>query len=98
MLRIGEIRSLLPSTVPILALTATITKANQMKVSRILGFAMKLSCKSNIMYLKQKFISIKENFSDRVKGLSTKGLEYPKTIVYCQLCEDRADIFNFFSR
>ena len=48
------------------------------------------------MYFKQKFISIKQNFGDIVKGLSTKRLEYPKTIVYCQRCEDCADIFLFF--
>ena len=101
MLRIGEIRSLLPSTVPILALTATITKANRIEVSRILGLrneilVSKSPCKSNIMYFKQKFTSIKENFGDMVRGLSTKRLEYPKTIVYCQRCEDCADIFLFF--
>ena len=99
LLRIGEIHSLLPSTVPFLALTATITKANPLEVSRILGLhneilVSKSPCKSNIMYFKQKFISIKENFGDIVKGLSTKRLEYPKTIVYCQCCEDCTVFFQ----
>lgn len=37
MSRIGEIRSLLPTEVPILALTTTITKAGRVEVSKTLG-------------------------------------------------------------
>ena len=59
MLCIGEIRSLVPTEVPILALTATITKAGRVEVSKTLGLrneavvAMSPS-KSNIKFLKMQ--------------------------------------------
>ena len=55
LLHLGEIRSILPEGVPIMALTATATKTLQMKVSRILGMhgptVISISpCKKNILY------------------------------------------------
>lgn len=101
MLRIGELCSLLPSTVPILGLTATITTAKRIEVSRILGLhneflISKSPSKNNIMYYKKKFISIKENFSEMVKCLSAQRCKFPRTIIYCQCCEDCADIYLYF--
>ena len=57
MLRISEIRSLLPAEVPILALTATITKAGRVEVSKTLGLCNEAvitmsPSKSNIKFLK----------------------------------------------
>lgn len=101
MLRIGEIRSLLPTDVPILALTATITKAGRVEVSKTLGLhneaVITMSpSKSNIKFLKMPFLSIEENFGEMTEDLSRERLRFPRTIIYCQRCNDCSDIFIFF--
>lgn len=99
--RIGEIRSLLPSKVPILALTATVTKINRAEITRSLGLTNELlvtksPSKSNIFYNKSFFVSIEYNFGPLLERLSAERLCFPRTIIYCQKCEDCADIFLYF--
>ena len=100
---IGEIWSLLPVGVPVLALTATITRVSQIEVSKLLGLQNNLiisksPSKDNITYKKAPFISIKENFSGMVKQLDVQRSCFPRTIIYCQRCEDCADIFMYFMK
>ena len=103
MLRIGEVRSLVPTDVPILALTATITKAGRVEVSKTLGLcneavvAMSPS-KSNIKFLKMPFLSIEKSFSELTEDLRRERVRFPRTIIYCQRCEDCSDIFIFFQK
>ena len=88
MLRIGEIRSLVPTEVPILALTATITKAGRVEVSKTLGLrneavvAMSPS-KSNIKFLKMPFLSIEKSFGEMTEDLRRERVEFSRTIIYC---------------
>ncbi len=67
MLRIGEIRSILPADVHIMALTATATKSLQREVGVILGMHNHISvavspCRTNIMYAVSTFSTAKETF------------------------------------
>ena len=83
---IGEIRSLLPVGVPVLALTATITRVGQIKVSKLLGLQNNLiisksPSKDNITYRKAPFISVKENFSGKAKQLDVQRSCFPRTII-----------------
>ena len=74
MSRIGEIQSLLPSQVPILALTATITKNDQVEVSKRLGLrkeaviAMSPS-KSKIKLIKMPLLLIEGSFNEVAEDL-----------------------------
>ena len=75
MLHIGEIRSLLPTEVPILALTVTITKAGQVEVSKTLGLCNEAvitmsPSKSNIKLPKMPFLSINESFGEMTEDLN----------------------------
>ena len=99
--RIGEIRSLLPGKVPILALTATVTKTNRAEITRLLGLTNELlvsqsPSKSNIVYKKSLFTSIEYNFGPILKKLSEERIHFIRTIIYCQKCEDCADLFLYF--
>ena len=100
---IGEIRSLLPSKVPVLALTATITKTSRVEVVRTLGLINELRIirspsKTNIRYRKSFFISIENSFGFIVCKLKEERASYPRTIIYCQRCEDCADLYLYFEK
>ena len=72
--RIGEVQSLLPAHVNLLALTATSTRSLRMDVSRLLGMrnepVISVSpCKANIMYAVAKFVSVQDSFRKTVERL-----------------------------
>ena len=65
MSQVGDVRSLLPSHVTMLALTATATSQLRLKVTQMLGLKDKCvvslsPCKANILYAVNKFQSIPE--------------------------------------
>ena len=65
---IGEVRSLLPPNVHVMALTATATTKLQVSVESILGMKNPASviivpCKPNIMYAVGIFKSVQETFA-----------------------------------
>ena len=104
--RLGEIRSLLPQHVHILALTATATKSLCSSVSSILGMikqpiTIALSpCKPNIIYNMGTHTTASETFEPLAKGLKKDREKTPRTIIYlsqslgCELTEpiDAPDI------
>lgn len=66
--RVGEVRSLIPNDVTMMALTATATSQLRVKVTEMLGMKDELvvslsPCKANIMYATKKFTTIAETFS-----------------------------------
>ena len=72
-----------------MALTATATLQLCIEVSRIIGLQNELVVaispfKSNIIYAISKFISIQETFSPMIRAVITKGVNIPKTIIYCR--------------
>ena len=65
--RVGEIRSLLPRGVNVMAVTATATKSVRTAVSRTLGMRNPhivacSPCKKNLMYSASPFISVEKSF------------------------------------
>ena len=83
LLRIGEICSLLPSNVNIMALTATASKQLWMDVSRIIGTTNELvvakpPSKSNIMYTIATFSTIEETFLPIVKKVEKERVRCPR--------------------
>ena len=84
--RLGEIRSLLPHQVHIMALTATATKSLRLSVSCTLGMenpvVITLSpCKENIRYHVGTFTTVSETFKPFVKRLMEDHDKAPRTTV-----------------
>ena len=101
LLRIGEVRSLLPSRVHIMALTATASKTLRRDVARIIGMRNELvvsrpPLKLNIMYSVVESSSMEETFSVIVRRLQEERTQCPRMIVYCTNYRDCANIYLFF--
>jgi superfamily II DNA helicase RecQ len=105
-LRIGEIRSLIPSNVVLLALTATASRYTRSKVSQMLllrhpTIVYMPPCKPNIIYYVKK--KTDTNVSSLVKGLAhwliTLKCDTPKIIIYCRrfdVCSEMYLLFRYF--
>ena len=101
MSRIGEVCSLVPKSVVLMALTATATSKLHTQVSQTLGMNDELvvpvsPCKANVMYAVSAFTTIPETFSPMVEKLRVERLIFPKTIIYCRRCKDCANLYIFF--
>lgn len=82
LLKIGEVRSLVPSSVRMLALTATATRSVCEDVMLALGMknpsVVAVSpCKGNIMYIVRSYASIEEAFSTMLNGLKDNESVFP---------------------
>ncbi len=100
LLRIGEVRSLLPRGVHLLALTATATKTTQNAVARILGMRNTLTvaippCKRNIVYAVVQFTSVAETLSPLLDRVKRERVSMPRVIVYCRRYEECTDLYLF---
>ena len=89
----GEIRSLLPAAVKVLALTATATKTLRGKVAEVIGLIDPLvisvcPCKPNIVYAMSSFISLPDTFDPLLHEL--------RTIVYCRTLEQCSKLYRLF--
>jgi ATP-dependent DNA helicase RecQ len=103
LLQLGEVRSLLPKGVKVLAMTATATKSLRVKVSDVIGLANPLviavsPCKSNIIYAVSKFVSICETFTPILEKLRIERTALPRIIVYCRRYDDCSKLYKFFKR
>ena len=99
--RVGEVRSLVPPSVRVMALTATATKTDRLAVSRALGlnhpFVMaRCQNKSNIIYRVSKFNTISDTFRAFANMLKQERNLFPKTIIYGQSFGVCGDIYSFF--
>ena len=86
LLRVGEIRSLLPKSVTVLAMTATATKTLRTKVSEVIGLVDPLiisisPCKPNII-----LCHVQVHFSTRHISPSTKGTTKEKNFISTNNC------------
>ena len=100
---IGEIRSLVPCTVPVMALTATATHSLRLDLARFIGLKNPIMivqppCKSNLMYCVTKFLSIETNFTPLLEKLRKERVMFPRTIIYCRTMEDTANLLCIFSK
>jgi len=104
MQRLGEVQSLLPQHVHILALTATATKSLCTSVANILGMVKQpitiaLSpCKPNIIYNTGTYRTAIETFEPLVKRLKEDREESPRLIIYCQSFNMCANVYVYLSR
>lgn len=101
--KLGEIRSILPLHVRIMALTATATKSVQSSVAHTLGMikpvVVALSpCKSNLIYNVGKYTTLDETFNTLLNRLRKDRDRFPRTIVYCHSYNMCADIYIYLSR
>lgn len=101
--RVGEVRSLLPNGVHVMALTATATKTVRLAVSKTLGlkkpYIKALSpCKKNVMYGVSKFETVEDTFSSVVSRLRTERTAFPRMVVYGRSYDMCSTIYLYFKK
>lgn len=99
--RLGELRSILPPKVNVMALTATATHTLRSSILKTLGMVdpfiiSKSPHKENISFSVSEFQSIEESFTPLAKELIDKQQHADRTIVFCQRLNDCANVFAFF--
>ena len=99
---IGEVRSLVPSRVKLMALTATATKQTRDIVVSTLNlenpFILSVSPhKENIVFwVDQKSSSIEESFNPLVLKLKKEHLNMARVIIFCRRYEECVSLYQFF--
>ena len=101
LLRLGEIRSILPSNVGVMALTATATRRLQSEVADILGMLNPITvavspCKPNLMYAVCQFMTIEETLRPVIQRLQKERTNMTRIIVYCRRHEQCVDLYLYF--
>lgn len=101
--RLGEIKSLLPRHVRIMALTATATKSLRSSVTCTLGMENPVviaisPCKANLTYNVGTYTTVAETFKPLLNRLRTDRERTPRIIVYCQSYNMCADIYIYLSQ
>jgi bloom syndrome protein len=96
--KIGDIRSLLPTSVNILALTATATRETYKIVCDRLSMPQPAliavsPCKSNIFYTVLPEITVEEISKQISDGILNERHNYPKTIIFTRDYRTCAEIF-----
>lgn len=96
--RIGEVRSILPAGVNIMALTATASKSLRYIVSKVVGLDNPyiIAMCPNIMYSVSEFTDIGDIFEPFAMKLSQMRVNMPRVIIYCYRFEDCSDVYIFF--
>ena len=99
--RIGEVRSLIPRGVNVMALTATATRSTRRRIIQSLCMencyiVFKNPLKSNIMYEVKPKTTLEDVFAPIVKDVKENGKTAERTIVFCRSFKDCAEIFQYF--
>lgn len=86
LLRIGEVRSLLPETVNVMALTATATVKLRKDAAKVIGMRNELvvsksPCKDNIMHVVVAYSTVEEVFSPVAHRLLEQGAKCPRMLI-----------------
>ena len=86
--RLGEVRSLLPEQVKIMALAATATTMVPTYVAYILSMEKPIvitlsPCKANLIYNVGLFTSVRRTFQLLLNHLKTVRVKTPRMIIYC---------------
>ena len=98
---IGEVRSILPGSLNVMALIATATKTLRYSVTRAIGMhdpyiLAKSPCKKNMMYSVSKFEALATTFKPVVEKLKSERISMPKIIIYGKSFSICVDIYLFF--
>ena len=99
--RIGEVHSILPDRLNIMALTAMATKTLRYSISQTIGmhnpYVIAIApCKRNIMYTVKMFESVEITFKPVAEQLKAKRTAMPRMIIYGRLFDMCADVYLFF--
>ena len=97
---IEEVRSLIPTHVNLMALTATATKTTQRELCRLLGMVqpkvVSLSPnRAKIKYAVVMATNTEENFAALVEEVRRRRLSMERTIVFCRTYDDASRIYMF---
>lgn len=103
LLKVGELRSLLPEKCHVMALTATASYSLRLELANIIGMKKPTAiilppCKANLSYSRSQFISIESNFTSVLEKLKKERTNFPRTIIYCRTMEDCANLYIFFQQ
>ena len=100
-MELGTIRSLLPANVPIMALSATATKATRTAICKSLGMASpiivaKVPNKLNIKYIVSTGTrNLEETFAPMVEEIRHRRRNMDRTIIYCRTYDSCTRIFLY---
>ena len=99
--RLGEVRSLIPPHVHMIALTATATVSTQDKVITTLGmvdpYILAISPhKPNIAYWVSEKKPLEITFAPLIDELHRKRHHMPRVIIFCQRYDDCAELYETF--
>ena len=102
-MRIGELRSLLPPNVPMMALTATANAKLRKTIARIIGMKSPRliyasPCKPNLVYRVLPYESIEVTFEPLLNAIHTKREHPARVIIYCRQYRDCSDLYAYFKR
>ena len=98
--RVGEVRSLIPSSIHVMALTATATSSDRIAVMQMMGlhnpYTLKQApSKPNIVYHIGSFKTVPDTFKHFANSFRFERVAFPKTIIYCTSFSMCADIYLF---
>ena len=100
--RIGEVRSIMSSTVKVMALTATATGTLRKQVERLLGMDNPVCIarspdKTNIIYINIEVKGSINNILEHIlQEITTKRTLLPRIIIFCKTKTDCPRIYTFF--
>ena len=100
---LGELRSIIPEAVKVMALTATATKASRREIIRSLDMQKPElitvpPVKHNIIYAVAKKSSIALAFVPLAKNLAEQRLSMGQTIIFCRRYDEVTGMNHFFRR
>lgn len=101
---IGEIHSLIPSRVGIMALTATASRDSRSKICSVLCMRQPIIVsqspnKPNIMYsVLEKCASAEDTFQPPIEEVREKGVGIDRVLIFCKTCEEVTHIYKFFAK
>ena len=101
--KLGEVRSLIPSHVNVMALTATASLTTQQKIFKVLGMkdpviVSEFPNRPNITYWISEKKSVEEVFSPIVHHLLRKQKTMGKIIIFCCSYDECVSLYRFFLR
>ena len=93
---LGEVRSLIPKTVRMMALTGT--KFDRISFSRTIGLnnpyvLIRSPVKNNLVYCVKQFVSLKVSFNEFCEKLKQENKRFSKTIIYGRSLSVCGDVY-----